>query len=76
LYEEKYQVDFYGKKTTKKDKIIWIGESKNWDKKVGKEVVEALINKIELVKQEENTDNVVGWLYSKNGFEGEALNLM
>ncbi|MFQ6056714.1 MAG: hypothetical protein ACE5J3_12115, partial [Methanosarcinales archaeon] len=75
-YEDKYQIDFYGKKTTKKDKIIWIGESKNWNKQVGKEVVEALINKIELVKREENTDKVIGWLYSKNGFEKDALNLM
>ncbi|MFQ6056233.1 MAG: winged helix-turn-helix domain-containing protein, partial [Methanosarcinales archaeon] len=74
--EEKYQIDFYGKKITKKEKIIWIGESKNWSEKVGIEVVEDLLAKIEQVKKQENTEEVIGWLYGKSGFEDAAIKLM
>ena len=50
--------------------------SKNWSEKVGIDVVENLLAKIELVKKQENTQEVIGWLYGKSGFDNKALKLM
>ncbi len=71
-YSRRFNVDIFARSHSSKDYSI-IGEVKSRDiKKFSKEEVKAFEVKFEKVKEIENIDRVIGFIFSRSGFTGEA----